>query len=125
MPALKKSTSSFFSLTFFFAFLPSFLIHFNSSEKVTAQGTFFSKNVVQNDLVHPPSDTIARKDIKVKELSTDYRIQKIVIDAGHGGRDGGCSGHLSQEKHVSLNIALMVGKNDRDLLSGCRGNLHA
>lgn len=110
MPALKKMKSSFFSLTFFFAFLPTILFHFNYSEKVTAPDAFFQKKVEQFNFGQFPSDTISRKDIKVAEISEDYRIQKVVIDAGHGGRDGGCSGHLSQEKHVSLNIALMVGK---------------
>ncbi len=110
MPALKKMKSSFFSLTFFFAFLPSYFFHFNTSEKVTAHCSFFQKNVDNLCFEHFPPDATFGKDIKVPELCEDYRIQKIVIDPGHGGRDGGCSGHLSREKHVSLNIALMVGK---------------
>jgi N-acetylmuramoyl-L-alanine amidase len=110
MPALKKMKSSLFSLTILFAFLPSYLFHFNTSEKVTTQGAFFYKNVEKSDLTQLLSDAILGKDIKELQTCIDYRIQKIVIDAGHGGRDGGCSGHLSREKHVSLNIALMVGK---------------
>lgn len=39
-----------------------------------------------------------------------YRIKTIVIDAGHGGRDAGCSGKNSQEKHIALNLALKLGK---------------
>ena len=110
MPALKKTTFPLFSLTFFFAFLPTYLFHFNTSEKVTAHSTFFHKKMDNFTSEYFPSDVIFCKDIKEREKSADYRIQKIVIDAGHGGRDGGCSGHLSGEKHVSLNIALMVGK---------------
>ena len=110
MPALKKTTFPLFSLTFLFAFLPSYLFHFNTSKKVTAQGTFFYEKIEKFSSDRFPSDENFSKDIKEQEKSADYRIQKIVIDAGHGGRDGGCSGHLSQEKHVSLNIALMVGK---------------
>ncbi len=110
MPALKKMKSSLFSLTFFFAFLPSYLFHFNNSEKVTDQGTFFFKNMDHCDLERSFADATFRKYIKERELCDDYRIQKIVIDPGHGGRDGGCSGQHSREKHVSLNIALMVGK---------------
>ncbi len=36
----------------------------------------------------------------------DYRIRKVVIDPGHGGRDPGTSGSLSKEKNIALPIAL-------------------
>lgn len=35
---------------------------------------------------------------------------KLVIDAGHGGEDPGCRGRKSQEKTVTLNVALKLGK---------------
>ena len=35
---------------------------------------------------------------------------KLVIDAGHGGEDSGCRGRKSQEKTVTLNVALKLGK---------------
>ena len=34
----------------------------------------------------------------------------IVIDAGHGGRDAGCSGAHSQEKHLALDLSLALGE---------------
>jgi len=37
-------------------------------------------------------------------------INKVVIDAGHGGKDPGTVGRKTQEKHVVLAIALKVGK---------------
>ncbi len=40
----------------------------------------------------------------------NYRIKKIVIDAGHGGKDPGCHGTIAKEKDVCLSIALNLGK---------------
>jgi len=38
------------------------------------------------------------------------RLKKIIIDAGHGGHDGGAEGRYSKEKDVSLAVALRLGK---------------
>ncbi|MCO6500900.1 MAG: N-acetylmuramoyl-L-alanine amidase [Vicingus serpentipes] len=43
-----------------------------------------------------------------------FGVKTIVIDAGHGGHDGGCQGSQSQEKHVALSIALKLGKYIED-----------
>jgi N-acetylmuramoyl-L-alanine amidase len=40
-----------------------------------------------------------------------YRIKTIVIDAGHGGRDGSTHGQFSKEKDVALQVALRLGKS--------------
>ncbi len=40
---------------------------------------------------------------------SEYRLKKVVIDAGHGGHDGGCHGSFSNEKDVALAIALKLG----------------
>ncbi|MDH3709298.1 MAG: N-acetylmuramoyl-L-alanine amidase [Cyclobacteriaceae bacterium] len=37
------------------------------------------------------------------------QVQKVVIDAGHGGHDPGTSGKYSREKNIALKIALELG----------------
>ena len=41
---------------------------------------------------------------------TSYKLKTVVIDAGHGGKDPGCSGKYSKEKHVALQVALELGR---------------
>lgn len=43
-------------------------------------------------------------------FSQKYKIKKVVIDAGHGGKDPGALGKLSKEKDLALSIALKIGK---------------
>lgn len=35
---------------------------------------------------------------------------KVVIDAGHGGKDPGAMGHFSKEKDINLSVALLLGE---------------
>ena len=39
-----------------------------------------------------------------------YRIRKVVIDPGHGGRDPGALGRKSKEKDITLAVALKLGE---------------
>ncbi len=39
----------------------------------------------------------------------DKLIRRVVIDAGHGGKDPGASGKKSKEKNIALDIALKTG----------------
>jgi N-acetylmuramoyl-L-alanine amidase len=39
----------------------------------------------------------------------DFKVDVVVIDAGHGGKDHGTSGKIIKEKDVALKIALKVG----------------
>ncbi len=38
------------------------------------------------------------------------KVVKIVIDPGHGGKDPGCIGQISNEKDVALDVSLELGK---------------
>jgi len=39
-----------------------------------------------------------------------YKITTIVVDAGHGGKDGTTHGRFSKEKDITLAVALKLGK---------------
>lgn len=43
-------------------------------------------------------------------LYKGFKVEKVVIDAGHGGHDPGTSGRKYKEKDIALSIALKVGK---------------
>jgi len=47
-----------------------------------------------------------------------YNIDKVVIDAGHGGKDSGAVGKHSKEKTIALSVALKVGKLINDNIKG-------
>ncbi len=38
-----------------------------------------------------------------------YRLRRVVIDAGHGGKDPGAIGRISKEKDIVLDISLKLG----------------
>ena len=38
------------------------------------------------------------------------RVQKVILDAGHGGKDNGCAGKNSREKDIALDITLRLGQ---------------
>ena len=44
-----------------------------------------------------------------KPYFSQKSIETIVIDAGHGGKDPGCHGKFSKEKHVCLSMGLKLG----------------
>lgn len=45
-----------------------------------------------------------------------YKVRKVVIDAGHGGKDPGTHGRFSNEKDVTLAIALELGRTIKKYL---------
>ncbi|MEX2568170.1 MAG: N-acetylmuramoyl-L-alanine amidase [Cyclobacteriaceae bacterium] len=50
------------------------------------------------------------------ERAFDYKLRRIVIDAGHGGKDPGTLGKMSREKDVALALAMQVGGYVQELL---------
>ncbi|HEY8401519.1 MAG TPA: N-acetylmuramoyl-L-alanine amidase [Cytophagaceae bacterium] len=41
---------------------------------------------------------------------TQYKVKTVVIDAGHGGKDPGCHGKISNEAEITLKVALELGR---------------
>lgn len=54
----------------------------------------------------------------IKVYSQQYKIEKVVIDAGHGDNDPGAVGKLAYEKDIALKIALLTGKYIEENLEG-------
>jgi N-acetylmuramoyl-L-alanine amidase len=50
------------------------------------------------------------------EKRAEFKLRRVVIDAGHGGRDPGTIGKMSREKDVALKVALQVGKYIEELM---------
>ena len=54
--------------------------------------------------------TIILLSSNAQSFAQEYKVKTIVIDAGHGGRDGSTRGAYSTEKEVALKTALNLGK---------------
>lgn len=50
----------------------------------------------------------------------NYKIRTIVIDAGHGGKDPGCHGKVSNEADVALSTALELGRIIKENIPGVK-----
>jgi N-acetylmuramoyl-L-alanine amidase len=40
----------------------------------------------------------------------NHKVQTVVIDAGHGGKDPGCMGSFAKEKDICLSVSLALGE---------------
>jgi N-acetylmuramoyl-L-alanine amidase len=58
--------------------------------------------------------------LAAQNKGTGYKLKTVVIDAGHGGKDPGSPGKLTNEKDVVLAIALKLGKLIETEMTGVR-----
>lgn len=86
---------------FFLGLLLLFFCFFN--ESLTARAVYPSTKVNKFNIFNPIPPQILGSG-----------VNKVVIDAGHGGYDGGTSGSSTKEKDITLRVALMVGKSIQD-----------
>ncbi|MDX2445388.1 MAG: N-acetylmuramoyl-L-alanine amidase [Bacteroidales bacterium] len=57
-------------------------------------------------------------NLRAQNQSNEYRIKKVVIDAGHGGKDSGARGKTAMEKDIALGVALKLGKYIENNIEG-------
>ncbi len=50
------------------------------------------------------------------ERTPEFKLRRVVIDAGHGGKDPGTVGKISREKDVVLSLALQLGQYIAELM---------
>lgn len=81
--------------------MQSYKITHTQTEKLFAYNRFYAIIVV---LLLACGHSLAQKD--EGQVQT---IRTVCIDAGHGGKDPGCHGAISNEKTVCLNMALKLG----------------
>ncbi len=58
--------------------------------------------------------------VKISVAQTPYQLKTVVIDAGHGGKDPGAIGKISQEKNITLAIALKTGQYIKKNIKGVK-----
>lgn len=107
------------TLTFLFLLPPPGSQAFNNT--LAAPGASLSVASLSS-VVLPVDRPLPFASKVIKELinaNNPYQIKTVVIDAGHGGHDPGCSGSSSREKHLALAIAkrlnYLLEKNHPDL----------
>ncbi len=87
----------FTHLTLVSCLLVGMLVSFNAEKLPFLDLINVSSNNINSNSSNSPSEK-------------NYRIRKVVIDPGHGGRDTGCIRGNSNEKHLTLSIAKKLGK---------------
>ena len=87
----------------------SFIKKFTFLRKVILL-TFNNRNIVKNIVIIPClAFLLIMGSFKPAGLAL-YKVDKVVIDAGHGGKDPGTHGLISQEKTIALKIAKELGR---------------
>lgn len=81
------------------------LPNFSSSCDLLSNKNALTESAVVNAILNKSLNPNPDKSVK---------INRIVIDAGHGGKDHGCGGYHSNEKHIVLDIAKKVKSKLRE-----------
>ena len=99
-------------MLYYSIYLPSYYIFSNiyfQLGKLHLQITFICLLVCSISTASSPVSE-GFNSVLTKLANLEPPLKTIVIDAGHGGKDSGCLGKHSQEKHIALDIALLLGE---------------
>lgn len=76
---------------------------------LASKESFFNKKLTPTQTIDS-TELRGENTLPLPNDGKDYRIKKVVIDAGHGGHDSGCHGESGIEKKNTLAIALKLGE---------------
>ena len=78
----------------------------------TANATFNESLTNQSEWT--PMENVDKGTTSEDNIGKEYRIKKVVIDAGHGGHDSGCENGSKMEKKNTLAMALKLGQKIKE-----------
>ncbi len=74
------------------------------------EGHEFYQNSDPSELVVTLRTPLSKSADRIKDVKSRWRLDTIVLDAGHGGKDGGTVGHHgTKEKDITLDITKRLG----------------
>ena len=82
----------------------SFWLYCNACHLHNCPSTFDATSVIHYDGMHA-EDLFSQLQGAINASDINNPVDMVVIDPGHGGNDGGCSGINSREKNITLQIS--------------------
>jgi len=74
------------------------------------EGFEYYQSNEQNEIVVTLRTPLSKSAARIKEVKNRWKLDTIVLDAGHGGKDGGTVGKYGvKEKNITLDIAKKIG----------------